>query len=538
MRWRQWAAWTTVLLCLSGGPILLAVAAPPSGWRFAGGLASPDDVRVYLAAMYQGARGAWLYRPPFDPTPAGAMLMYTLYLALGRAPGLDLMLWYHLARLAAGVLVLIVAAHWAARLFPTWAGRWSAWLLVAFSSGMGWLLALIPVPAWQARLIDLKTPETSTFLSIFTAPHFALGVALEALALLLFWQATRKPRWWMWAFLSGGSLLGLGLVYPFTLPVVYATMGGYVLWTFWQVGRRQGWRALWVGLIGGGITVPFVIYYIYTFFFTPFWQNTHVAQNVIPTPGPGWLLAGYGLPLGLAVWGAAQRDRRPRGGKTLLIIWAVANGLLLFLPVTFQWRMANGWHFCLALLAADGLEHGAIPWLRRRGGLAFLRRWSMTPEATARRIIVLLTVPSTLMVSLIGVRIALTERGFPYYVSQDELRAMDTLSPALSFGDVVLGAYQTGNVLPAHALCRVVVGQQFATLKPVEKLADVTRFFDQGTPDAERIEILERYGVTVVYYGPWERALGTFDPGHVPYLEEMVRLDQTTVYRVLGAKQP
>ncbi|MBN1937825.1 MAG: hypothetical protein JW934_24435 [Anaerolineae bacterium] len=521
-------------LGLSGAAYLVAVLVPPPGWRFLGGIASPDDASVYLAAMYQGVRGAWLYRPPFDPTLVPPLLMYTLYLGLGhlaRLLQIDLALMFHLARLASGACLLFVAAWWARRLFETAAERRTAWLLVAFSSGLGWLLALIPVAAWQARLIDLRLPEASSFLAIFTAPHFALGVALEALALLAFAITVESRRWWAWAIACGLILLGLGLVYPFALPVVYATIGAYVLWQLW-IKRTQWMRILCTALIAGIVPLPFVLYYTNTFFFDPFWRGTHVAQNVIPTPGPGWLVAGYGLPLLLALWGGIDAVRSRDEKWALLALWALINAALLWAPVPFQWRLANGWHFALALLAARGLVRGVLPWMTQGDRFVWLRRSSSNPSATLRRVILILSVPSTLMVVLIGVRIALTERGFPYYFPDAELTAMDDLSGQLTFDDVVLGAYQTGNVLPAHALCRVVAGQQFTTLDPQAKLTDVARFFRAETPDEQRRTILEQYGVTVVYYGIWERTLGGFAPGQFDGLIELARSGDTVLYRV------
>jgi hypothetical protein len=267
--------WIALFFLLSGGPVLLAAGFPPPGWRFLGGLASPDDVSVYLAAMYQGSRGMWLYHSPFDPTPASPLVMYSPYLALGHLVALlqsDLTFVYHLARLACGWLTLAVAGRWTAVLFQREEAQMSAWILVAFSSGLGWLLAVIPSAAWQVRLIDLRLPEASTFLAAFTAPHFALGIALEALALLVFWRSVVRRRWVVWAVLGGIALLGLGLAYPFALPVACGTMGGYVLWAFWRGGRRQGGRALGAALVSGGIPLPLVLYYAQTFFFDPFWK--------------------------------------------------------------------------------------------------------------------------------------------------------------------------------------------------------------------------------------------------------------------------
>jgi hypothetical protein len=531
--------WVALFVVLSGVPVLLAALFPPEGWRFVGGIVSPDDASVYVAAMHQGERGMWLYHPPFDPSPVAPLLMHALYVFLGKVAGLfqaNLTLIYHLARLASGLTILGVAIRWTHALFETRSHRTTAWLLVAFSSGLGWLLSAIPSPAVYANLPDLRLPEASTFLAAFAAPHFALGVALEAASLLAFWRATEGRRWALWSAGSGLALVGLGLTYPFTLPVVYGTMGAYVAWALWRSGRSGGWRSLRAALVAGGIALPLVIYYARVFLFDPFWRGTHVAQNVIPTPGLGWLVAGYGLPLVLAVWGGVTvwRENESSGPWGVLTLWALLNGLVLYLPVTFQWRLANGWHFALALLASRGLIEGAVPWLAQRGAVRALRRSSPRPRETVRRVALILTVPSTLMVVLLGTRIALTERGFPYYMPERELQAMGELAGEVSFEDVVLGAYPTGNVLPSRALCRVVVGQQFATLDPEGKLEDVVGFFDEGTTEEERWAILTEYGVTVVYYGRWERMLGHFEPREATYLREWSRTGETVVYRVVA----
>ncbi len=531
--------WIALFLLLSGVPVLLAALFPPEGWQFLGGIVSPDDVTQYLAAMHQGAQGRWLYTPPFDPTPLSPLVMYFPYVALGHVlqllPGSEVFL-YHLARLLSGLLVLFAAGKWAERLFDRKAERLTAWLLVAFSSGLGWILATVPSETWQAQLADLRLPEASTFLAIFAAPHFALGIAFEALALLALWRGMRgQKRWAVWATAGGLALLGQALSYPFTLPVVYVAMGGCCLWIFWQGGRERGWRALRAALIGGGIPLPFILYYLRIFFFDPVWRVTHVAQSVMPTPGPAWLVGAYGLPLILAVWGGVDvwRGRKVESPWVPVLIWALVNGPMLYLPVTFQWRLANGWHFVLALLAGRGLVRGAIPWLGRRGAFRTLRRVSPRPRDTVRRVALILSVPSTLMVVLLGTRIGLTERSFPYYVPESELRAMDELADEMSFDDVVLGAYPTGNVLPSRALCWVVVGQQFATLDPEGKVEDVVRFFDEGTTEEERRAILMEHGVTVVYYGRWERMLGDFEPREARYLKELSRTGDVIAYRVV-----
>ena len=44
--------------------------------------------------------------------------------------------------------------------------------------------------------------------------------------------------------------------------------------------------------------------------------------------------------------------------------------------------------------------------------------------------------------------------------------------------------------------------------------------------------ILERYGITYVFYGPDEQAMGEFDPEAAAYLEPVFRHGTVSIYEV------
>jgi hypothetical protein len=98
--------------------------------------------------------------------------------------------------------------------------------------------------------------------------------------------------------------------------------------------------------------------------------------------------------------------------------------------------------------------------------------------------------------------------------------------------DVILSSYQVGNVIPARIGRRVVWGHWDETAFFDQKKSDVTVFFDGGTPDAKRQDILERYSVDYLFYGPTEQAMGDFDPMSVPYLKPSFSTAGVTVYQV------
>ena len=69
------------------------------------------------------------------------------------------------------------------------------------------------------------------------------------------------------------------------------------------------------------------------------------------------------------------------------------------------------------------------------------------------------------------------------------------------------------------------------------KQAAVGRFFSADVPDEWRQELMDRYGVVYVFYGPAERALGSFDPAAVLYLAPAFSQDAVTVYQVRSGRE-
>ncbi len=144
---------------------------------FIGFLANPADGITYLAKMYQGWSGTWLFQLPFSAEPGSGAYLFLFYLFLGhlaRWLGLPLIIIFHLARLLGAGLLLFALARFYDYVF---AGRPDlyriAFWLTVIGSGMGWLiLALGPPPT------DFWVAEAYPFLAMYTNPHFPIGLAL------------------------------------------------------------------------------------------------------------------------------------------------------------------------------------------------------------------------------------------------------------------------------------------------------------------------------------------------------------------------
>ncbi len=109
---------------------------------------------------------------------------------------------------------------------------------------------------------------------------------------------------------------------------------------------------------------------------------------------------------------------------------------------------------------------------------------------------------------------------------------MDWLRANTARSDIVLGAYETGNYIAAHAGNRVVIGHWAETVNWQTKFDEVRHFYGAAADDAWRRDLLARYRVGFVWFGQHERELGSFEPTRAAYLKPAFSNAEVTIYRV------
>jgi hypothetical protein len=563
--WRWVAAWTSLALLFANAPLLLGWALSTPDMGFGGAFYNVQDVHSYLANMRQGWRGEWLYHNPYTPEEHPGSLIYMHYLLLGKVAarsGLSLEATYHLARVACGTLLLLAVYHFLAQFTPHLAVRRVAFVLVAFSGGLGWLLIAVGQGGLLGSLpLDLISPEGYAFLTLYSPPHIALAMAG------VLWGVAMVYRTSSGGTLAGGAAFaGVAVIGAFYLIVPFAVLCAYALVQRAR-SERDRWR-LWAA-IGLALLAPALpaAYTVVTFVLHPVYR-AWAAQNQVRSPHPLHYLAGYALPGALALLGVAHAVRRRHVRRMELpIVWVALVPLLLYVPLNVQRRLILGAQVPLCLLAAQGLVAAvALPfgrsrpvrwlcslrlphegWARRRSRLVrrLLRPWlapRYSPGGLRRLLIaaaILATVPTNLLLVAETAR-QLLLRAPPIYHPRDELDALDWLAANTSPQDTVLCAYETGNYVPARAGNRVVLGLGPQTVDVERKLGEVQRFFGSGEGgEVWRRELLQRYGVSYVLVGPRERALGR-GPGlddraggmeGAPYLVKVYEKGTYAVYR-------
>jgi hypothetical protein len=533
----RWAwRWVALVLVLSSAAYLFAYWASPAEQVFLGFLANNDDNQLYLSYMRDGAQGAWLTTVRFTPEAHNPALLLPMYQVLGkiaRVLHLSNELVFHAARLVGGIGLLAVAYWLCVICLPAGTARQSAFLLICFSSGFGWLLAITRLADTVLVPVDIRVPETNTFLTIFTSPHFVLGVTVELLTFVLFLGADRRRGY---LFAASLCLLLLSITLVYNVIVVAAVLVGYTVVRCVQQRRvwvPELWRTIAVGLP----CTPVVAYYYVLLNHAPFWSVVYGEHIVMRSPGPVALILGYGLVFGLALLGVIHWARRRAwsGTNVLLAMWFVGNGLLLYAPLAFQVRLSAGWHAGMCVVAAVGLHESLLPWVRKQ---AWFSRWaarSYTASLTVRNVVLILTIPSTLLVALIGFRIALAEHYFPYFLPADDVQAVQWLAARAGEDDVLLSSYGIGNYWVAHSTGRSFLGHQFAVLEPQLKDREMRRFYSGEASDEELRQLVTAHGITYVFYGSLECRLGNLDPDRVSWLTLAHREERTVIYRVQGA---
>jgi hypothetical protein len=508
---------------------------------FTGFIIDVEDIYSYLAKMQLGHRGEWQYRILLTSEPHSGAYLYIFYIALGhvtRWVHADLVLAYHAARLASGLIFLLTAYRFVAFFLSQASERLLAFTMVCWSSGLGWLALLLTGSYKMGGItpVDFWLIEMYGYFTVMLFPHTCVALTCLLLAFILSLRFIEEARW---PYLLSAALATcvLSVIHAFMIPVVALTLVGY--WAYQFVRGNVSWGHL-LGLCAVWLTaLPMVIYQYLVLVHNPIFAGWQ-AQNLTLSPSPWHYVLGYGVVLGLALPGSWWALRQPRRWP-LLVIWLLGVALLLYAPSVFpiQRRVIEGSGVALCLLAVPGLMHYVVPWSERMGqrvrGLigysAKERRACASPGTWVQVLLIALTLPSTLVV-IASAGLAAAAGHPDTVVSRAELAAVEWLAEHSQPEETILASYELSGFIAARSGRRVFMGHWAETVDLQHKRAAAARFYSSAD-DSERQNLLREYGIHYVVHGPRERAIGPFDPARAAYLQPVFRSQDLTVYRVM-----
>lgn len=487
---------------------------------FGGLLMNPLDGNSYLAKMYEGWRGDFLFTLPYTAERGNGSILYLFYLFLGhlaRLTGLSLSMIYHMARVI-GTIAMLLSLH---RFFVVFVSDRHlgilAFTLAAFGSGLGWLALL-----FGAFTSDFWVAEAYPFLSAYTNPHFTFGLAILVWLLVPLKNDDEVYGLKEIAVIVFGAF-ALGTISPFGVVIVLSVLGGVSLWEVrlgkWSsIGKRwfknnggytrvvMSWllsnegRIFWI-ILGGG---PVLFYYLWLTRTDPLLAGWN-SQNLTPSP-PFWDLVVSLTPvIILALPGTRVALKGNAHPQRLLVIWAGLGILFLYLPFGLQRRFMMGIYIpltALAILGLDNLVKGQRDEAVRRRRFRFLN------------VLLFLFILPTNLVILLSALLGIQTHDPMLYLTGGEAKAFGWLVDNTQPNALILAAPETGLFIPAHTGRRVIYGHPYETVNAKEEKEVVQQFFlgieGFALQNQALVELVNR-DVDYVFFGPRERAISGLD---------------------------
>ncbi len=481
----------------------LATNAVVTDWQFMGILANPQDGATYLAKIGQGIRGDWLLQFMHTPELHTGAAIQVFYLFLGhmaRLIGVSSLVIFHLARVVTTLFMFIALYQFGATVWTRVRPRRLFFGLVTVGSGLGWLALMVGVSA--SEVPDVTVPEAYPLYSAYTNPHFPLAIGCLALIAAVFVRVFRIDFTEEPAINNGGlevALLTLvtALVLPQCLIPFGVSLGLYFLVRAWQTREFPVMELRWIAMLA----LPSML--VAAFYVVVLLSNDKVnmlsGQIEAMTTSPVLLLVAYGLILIIAVPGLARALRHFEGdGDRLMLIWLVANFLLVFLPFNHQRRLMTGLIIPVTFFAVRSLEDYWIPRLKTQ------RR-----KVVALVALFVFVVPSNVLalgMPLFGIINPEAGHDLRLLVEHGYWEAMNWLADTGQPQEVVLSSPNVGLWIPAWGGKRVVYGHPFETLYSETRLAQVEAWY-RGE-DCDVLLDNAYFEVHYVLVGPQERALG------------------------------
>lgn len=485
---------TVILLVFITVPYFVAELSAGESLVFGGFLLNPIDGMSYLAKIYQGWRGDWLFTLPYTAEKGQGAWVFQLYILLGhlaRSLGISLLYIYHGARILFAAIMSLAIFRFCQTYLSIGKSSRLAFLLAIFGSGLGWLV--LPFDAFTS---DFWVAEAYPFLSAYTNPHFALSLTfllflLSPVKVPAANQSMRKSLVFSVLRISLPSF-ALAMMSPFAVVIALSIWAGMLFWDFLQATLEHSkvelrgyiYRLVWIG-IGGA---PILVYQYIVMNSDPLFSEWMI-QNITPSP-PIWDAMISLSPLLLLVpYGAWVIILNRNKEQRLLLVWVVVSLILLYTPFSLQRRFMMGIYVPVAILAAMSID-----WMIKDGRRFWFR--SM--------LLLLIVLPTNLLI-LRAAWHGIQTRDDRLYLSKDEIDALAWVEENSPSDALILAAPETGLFIPAITGRRVIYGHPFETVHAEKQEERVLNFY-QGValPNPKAWLGLVDY----VYYGPREREIG------------------------------
>ena len=533
-------------MALSMLPYRYAASHAPDGYQFLGFVDHPYDMFSYLMKMTDGSLGHFFRVDKYTTGEQPRIYFDLFWTPLGwmsRATGVSLTATFHLARLVWGFALLCAVLPFAALFTRHSVERQLAVALVAFSSGLNFLL---PMTAWrwlepfQILPLDYYVQESIVFESLLTSPEFCADTVMllgyVGFGSLFLARGGLRP-----ALASGACAFVLGFIHPIDVPAGCALLG-----LFGAFRVAYGRSAVTTALLGVAIptacAAPSFGYLAWLFQANPVFVEW--SKTTFISPNPWTYLLGYGLPLLFAVPACAAALRRKKSSDLFLAALLIGVPILLYVPVSFQRRLSLGWHIPISVAAAMFFCRKALPLLAPALSSLATGLFAIS-SSRIRRLVPLaaciLFVAATFPSNAVKLSMVATDPAHSpaeFCLTYEELESLSYLQTHVREDDGVLCYYRLGQHVPQRTGANAYCAHWSETPRFDERMKELRALFGIVASDEERGRIVAHSECRWLLRGPSDAELGAWEPASLPGISKVFWNARSAVYRIDPASLP
>lgn len=510
--------WAVFIMFLTTIPYQIASDYTPAGKKFMGFFSNVFDQNGYMAWIHQAKDGKVLFDQRYTTEKHSAALFHPLFYVIGTAARvleLDTIIIYRISRLILGFLLLLTIYYFCTLFFEDFGSRILCFILISLSSGLGWIFPADLLNKWSEVYhimpSDLWIPESNTFLTILLFPLFSLS-QIFILMTFIFIILAYKHKKVIYPVLSGISLLILGLVHPYDIVTMFFAMTIFVIFMIFINKIQLKLFIKYISIIMA-ISAVSIIYQLIVLKSNPVFAAWS-SQLLTRSPNPYSYIIGFGLIGIFSVIGIYYFVKEKKIPEILLLSWLIAVILLIYSPLGFERRLIMGIHICLCILAVKAVNN-----FKFRGKKVLVL------------ILILSGIPSH--IKFITEHLQDVKKfNLNYTLFNEDINGFKWIEKNLSSEDAVLSSLCTGIYIPGRTGKKVYIGHYHHTMNFSSKLENVKKFYSDKTDDSFRLSLLKANNIKYVYYGEYEKFLGTFNPEYAPYLENVYSNAKVSIYRL------
>ncbi|HVA51778.1 MAG TPA: hypothetical protein VNH11_35885 [Pirellulales bacterium] len=510
-----------VLAAVGALPCAVGHAMSDSRRWFTHNLVLDGDFDFYLSFARQAAEGQWLFHNQFTPEPHANVFFNLEFLLTGKlaaATGLSVDYAYMVVA-ALSTLLYVACLYWlCSHFFQSFVGRVLVVVMITLGGGFGWL-ETFPIPGIDRLYLADTHYLLHPFFSILLHPHTLLTSGLTLLTLCLFLRAERTQRLpdYLW---TGLACTTVGCVRPYDMLYLWCIVCLYTL--ILSLCRRAGGgrlAAYRASIVAVGL--PLMLYYVWLFKMHPvfrWWGNQGVLQ---PTPAISLMLSmGF-----CAAFMAGNLHRlgnfRDKSEGEITLACAVACGFALFYSYPlflFSGQFISELVVPAAILGTFGWERPIVAAMSRSA-------WAVCGVG------LFLLLNSLTSAALLTHTMIELKKGVPF-IARGSHDAYEWLGQHSQPREIVMASYSHDMRLPHYAHNCCVTGYKYVTVDHPAKNKIVREFFQGGTSDDRRRQVVERLGVRYVLWGKEDRGQGGFDPSDRRWLGKVYSNEDITIFKV------